>query len=197
MKIRIASSVALAAALALGATGCSLIAPQGTLKPYAPSDGVDVTVESVDVRNILLIADETGDSFNVVFGAVNRTGETQDLAINFMGEGSQQDRAEFTVPTGNTLFGDPDGDESPVLVSLPGLEPGATISAYFQVPGASEVEYEVPVLDGTLEEYRRYVLPAGFSQADDSPAAEELAEADEAASQSKIGDDIESDEAGN
>lgn len=197
MKIRIASSVALAAALALGATGCSLIAPQGTLKPYAPSDGVDVTVESVDVRNILLIADETGDSFNVVFGAVNRTGESQDLAINFMGEGAQQARAEFTVPTGNTLFGDPDGDEAPVLVSLPGLEPGATISAYFQVPGASEVEYEVPVLDGTLEEYRRYVLPAGFSQADESPAAEELTEADEAASQSKIGDDIESDEASN
>lgn len=191
MKIRIASSVALAAALMLGATGCSLIAPQGTLKPYAPSDGIDVTVESVEVRNILLIADETGENFNVVFGAVNRTGEPQSLAISFSGEGSQQARAEFTVPTGNTLFGNPDGEETPVLVSIPGLQPGATVTAYFQVPGASEVEREVPVLDGTLEEYRKYVLPAGFSQADESPAAEELAEADEAAAESKIGDDTE------
>ncbi len=162
MKIRIASSIAIAAALALGATGCSLIAPQGTLKPYAPSDGVDVNVEGVDVRNIMLIADETGENFNVVFGAVNLTGAEQELAVTFMNEGTQQARAEFTVPTGNTLFGNPEGDEAPVVVTIPGLQPGATIDAYFQQPGAAEVEHKVPVLDGTLAEYRAYVLPANF-----------------------------------
>ena len=52
LKIRrIASSVALAAALALGATGCGLIAPQGTTEQYAPSDGIDVSLEGVEIRN--------------------------------------------------------------------------------------------------------------------------------------------------
>lgn len=191
MKIRIASSIAIAAALALGATGCSLIAPQGTLKPYAPSDGVDVSVGGVDVRNIMLIADETGENFNVVFGAVNRTSEEQEIAISFVGEGTQKARAEFTIPTGNTLFGNPAGEEAPVLVPIEGTFPGATVDAYFQKAGADEVSHSIPVLDGTLAEYRDYVLPAGFSEAADETAGEKKLEAaDEAAADSKIGDDI-------
>ncbi|PRI10555.1 DNA modification methylase [Leucobacter massiliensis] len=191
MKTRLATSVALAAALALGMTGCSLIAPQGTLKPYAPSDGIDLNVESVDVRNILLVQDESGENFNVVFGAVNRTTQPQQLAITFAGEGGKQARAEFTIPTGSSLFGDPDGEQTPVLVSIPGLEPGATVRAYFQAPGADEVEREVPVLDGTLEEYRKYVLPADFSESQVPQSEKELTEADEEADQSRIGDDTE------
>ncbi|UOQ56496.1 DNA modification methylase [Leucobacter allii] len=191
MKFRIASSIALAAALALGATGCSLIAPQGTLEPYAPSDGIDVSVGGVHVRNIMLIADETGENFNVVFGAVNSTGAPQDVTISFTGEGSSRAAAEFTVPTGNTLFGNPAGEEAPVLVTIPDLKPGATVSAYFQTAGASELQREVPVLDGTLADYRDYVLPADFSQsADESAAQEKTAAEDEQADQSHVGDDV-------
>lgn len=190
MKIRIASSIAIAAALALGATGCSLIAPQGTLKPYAPSDGVDVNVSGIDVRNIMLIADESGENFNVVFGSVNLTEAEQELAISFTSEGTQKARAEFTIPTGNTLFGNPAGEEAPVLVTIPGAVPGATVDAYFQKAGAEEVKYEIPVLDGTLAEYRDYVLPADFSQSADATTAEkELEAADEAAADTKINDD--------
>ncbi|WP_336660573.1 DNA modification methylase [Leucobacter sp. USHLN153] len=189
MKIRIASSIALAAALTLGATGCSLVAPQATLTPYAPSDGVDVNVGSIDVRNIMLIADETGESFNVVFGAVNRSGEEQDLSIAFSGTESQQATADFTIPTGNTLFGDPEGEETPVLVDLADLEPGDTIGAYFQLPGAAEVPYDIPVLDGTLAEYEQYVLPADFTKAKDtSERGDKITESDEVADQSTTND---------
>ncbi|MFD5601053.1 DNA modification methylase [Leucobacter sp. NPDC058333] len=193
MKIRIASTVAVAAAIALGATGCSLIAPQATLIPYAPSDGVNVNVGDIDVRNIMLVADESGENFNVVFGAANRSGGPQDLTITFTGTESQEASADFTLPTGNTLFGYPEGDEKPVLVSLDGLAVGSTIEAYFQLPGASEVSYKVPVLDGTLKEYERYVLPANFSSSSskgDSTLGDKITEADETADQSKIGDDV-------
>ncbi len=188
MKIRIASSIALAAAIALGASGCSLVASQATLEPYAPSDGIDVSISGVDVRNLMLIAGESGESFNVVFGAVNRTGEPQDVAISFTGEGSQQARAEFTVPVGSTLFGDPEGEEAPVLVEIPDLIPGATVDANFQAVGAAEVQRDVPVLDGTLEEYRSYVLPADFNAAEEPAAGEELAAEDAEASQSHVGE---------
>ncbi|MBK0419961.1 DNA modification methylase [Leucobacter sp. CSA1] len=160
MKIRIASSIALAAALALGASGCSLIAPIATLDPYAPSDGRDIDVDGLEVRNILLIADETGENFNVVFTGLNAGESAEDLMISFVGEGSQQAAAEFRVEPGLSQFGDPDdGDNPPVLVSIPNLKPGATVTAYLSTPGSAEVEYEIPVLDGELAEYERFVLP--------------------------------------
>lgn len=167
MKIRTASSLALAAGLVLGMTGCGLMAPQATTEAYAPSDGIDVNVGDVNLRNVLLIADESGENFNVVFSAVNSTASPAELSIDFQGEGSQA-RAEFTVPEGVAAFGNPDGEVAPVLITIPGLAAGATIGAYFQIPGADEVQYDVPVLDGTLEEYRDYVLPAGFATSADA-----------------------------
>ncbi|MBP1327047.1 hypothetical protein JOF28_002279 [Leucobacter exalbidus] len=195
MKIRIASSIALAAALALGATGCSLIAPQGTLEPYAPSDGVEVTIEGVDVRNLMLIADESGENFNVVFTAYNRTGADSDVTMTFVTEDSETASASFVLPEGTTAFGNPAAPETPVLVSIPDLVIGSTINAYFQVEGAAEAEHKVPVLDGTLAEYQDYVLPADFSKSADTTKAELQAAAEEAAaSQSKIGDDTKGEE---
>ena len=154
---RIASSLVLAAALALGATGCSLIAPQGTTTPYAPSDGVDVNIENIAVRNMLLVADESGENFNVVFTAVNNTAEDAIVRITFV-KGSSEASADFNLAPGSTSFGNPDGDVAPQLVSLSGLEAGATVEAYFEVAGGGEAKYMVPVLDGTLAEYQQYVL---------------------------------------
>jgi hypothetical protein len=154
---RIASSLALAAALALGATGCSLIAPQGTLEPYAPSDGVDVTIENIAVRNLLLIADESGENFNVVFTGVNNSADDAIVRITFV-NGSNEASADFNLVPGSTSFGNPDSDVAPQLVSIAGLKAGATVEAFFEVAGGGETQYKVPVLDGTLAEYQQYVL---------------------------------------
>lgn len=159
MKTRLASSIALAAAIALGATGCSLAAPQGTTDPYAPSDGIDVTVAGVEVRNLLLVAADDGEHFNVVFTGVNNGDSAVPLTIDFVDEdGSATASADFVVQPGTELFGDPDGDTAPVLVSIPSLIPGASVTAYLQVPGGADVERQVPALDGTLPEYERFVL---------------------------------------
>lgn len=181
MKNRIASSIALAAGLALGLTGCNLIAPQSTLQEYAPSDGIDLNVEGVALRNVLLIADESGESFNVVFSSVNRTGAPVDLTIAFNGEGSTQGTAEVEIPEGVTVFGDPNLDQEVVVVELDNVIVGSMVNAYFQAGSASEAETPVPVLDGTLAEYRPLVLPAGFQseEGQDEAAEEELT--DEAA----------------
>ncbi len=160
MKIRrIASSIALAAAVALGATGCGLFAPQATTDPYSPSDGIDVTVAGVDVRNLMLIADEEAENFNVVFTGVNTGDETVQLRISFVdANGTSTATADFEVKPGSTPFGAVDGEFPPVLVSIPDLAPGAMVTAFLQVPGGADVERQVPVLDGTLAEYRPYVL---------------------------------------
>lgn len=160
MKIRIASSIALAAALTLGATGCSLIAAQDTLIPYAPSDGVDANVSGVEVRNLMLISAESGEQQNVVFTGINSGEKAQQLTISFMADGQQVATSEFEVPAGTTKFGDPEGEPTPVLVKIPEAKPGTLVDAYLSTAGSAEIQHRVPVLDGSLQEYRPYVLTA-------------------------------------
>lgn len=160
MKIRIASSIALAAALTLGATGCSLIAAQDTLIQYAPSDGVDANVSGVEVRNLMLIADESGEQQNVVFTGINAGDKAKQLTISFMADGQQLATSEFEIPAGTTKFGDPEGEGTPVLVKLPEAKAGTLVDAYLSTPGGAEVQHQIPVLDGSLKEYRPYVLTA-------------------------------------
>lgn len=164
MKIRIAAAIALAAGVALGASGCSLIAPQGTNVSYAPSDGVEVSTKGVNLRNIMLIADETGENFNLVFTAVNTTGAPSAVNVSLESDGGTAN-ADFQVPTGTTSFGNPDEGQPTVVMTVPGLAAGATTEAYFTLNGESDLSEFVPVLDGTLKEYQDYVL---------APTADEL-----------------------
>lgn len=157
MKLRIVSAAVLAAGLAVGLSGCNLIAPQATLDHYAPSDGIDLTVNGVEVRDLLLIADESGENFNVVFTAVN-TDSPQKLLLEVTDNGTSAS-ASFSVPAGTTKFGDPKGKVEPVLLPLPGVKVGSTVTGYLSINGGTEVKREIPVLDGTLAEYAKYVLP--------------------------------------
>lgn len=158
MKLRTVSAIVLAAGLTVGASGCSLIAPVATSIPYAPSDGIDVSVGGADVRNMMLIADESGENFNVVFTGVNIGSSDIELTVNMEHGGSGFASADFTIEPGTTLFGDPEGDEEPTLVTLDDVQPGETVTAFFQVAGVDEVEHNIPVLDGTLQEYRDFAI---------------------------------------
>lgn len=131
----------------------------GTLHNYAPSDGVDVTLDNVAVRNLLLVADKSGENFNVVFTAVNTSNTPALLNLTFTSEsGSSNASADFRIAPGTTLFGDPNGAVEPTLVSVAGLKAGATVTAYIETAAGGSVERQVPVLDGTLPEYKDFVL---------------------------------------
>lgn len=172
---RIASSIALAAALTLGATGCGFVVPQATTEPYSPSDGIDVSVAGAEVRNLMLIVDESGENFNVVFTGVNTGTTAVDLRITFVSKnGSAEASADFTLEPGSTLFGDPEGTVAPVLVSLPDVIAGSTVTAFLQVPGGADVERQVPVLDGTLAEYGMFMISPEDVVVEEELATEEV-----------------------
>ena len=160
MKNRIAASIALAAAIALGASGCSLIAHNGTEVSYAPSDGVEVTAKGVALRNIILIEAKDGENFNVVFTGVNTTGGPVDVKIDFEA-GTAKASVKFALPEGSTSFGDLGEDQPVVVATLPALKAGASAKAYFTINGEGGHEEFVPVLDGTLLEYTQFVLYPG------------------------------------
>lgn len=160
MKNRIAASIALAAGLALGASGCSLIAHNGTTVHYSPSDGVEVTADGVALRNIILVAAKDGENFNVVFTGVNTTGEPADVRID-LEAGTAKASVKFTLPKGSTSFGDLSEDQPVVVATLSGLKAGASAKAYFTINGEGGHEEYIPVLDGTLLEYSAFVLYPG------------------------------------
>lgn len=167
MKTRLFSSLALAAVLATGLTGCGFTAPIATLEQYAPSDGVDANVAAVEVRNLMLVTGADGRDFNVVFTAINQTQKTERLSIDFVGSnGSGKASATFQVEPGSNLFGELKGEHE--IVSMSGVRPGSMVTAYLQAQGGN-VELQVPVIDGTLKddsgayafpEYR-HLVPSG------------------------------------
>lgn len=189
MKIRIASSIALAAIIMFGATGCGLFAPQATTEQYAPSDGVEASLDGVDVRNLILVAAEDGEHFNVVFTGVNTRSESAKLVLAFEANGASA-TAEFVLKPGTRAFGDPEGEF--VLVSLPDVKIGSTVTAFAQVAGAEDREMQVPVLDGILAEYAPYVVPraviSGPQAEEDDEIADEQQAGAEASTPQQAGD---------
>ena len=151
MKTRLIASIAMGAVVVLGTSGCAMLAPQGTTIQYAPSDGMNVPDSSgpLDVRNVLIVANEDGSEGNLVAAIVNATDSAGTLNIE-VGEGSDAVSLSVRVPAGTTKsLGN--GDTKPLLIEDLNTKPGATVSVYFQSGDGEGVRTYIPVLDGTLD----------------------------------------------
>ncbi|GAA1572489.1 DNA modification methylase [Leucobacter aridicollis] len=192
LKNRIAASLALAAALTLGMSGCSLIAHNATGVEYAPSDGVQVTSEGVALRNIMLVADEAGENFNLVFTAVNETGAPANVSVSMKSE-SADATIDFVAPEGTTSFGNPNTDDELLVTPLEGLQAGQTVKSYFTINGTGDLVEYVPLLDGTLKEYQAYVLPEGAGAVSEASIADlaKMTEEEIAAAAKEAGETVE------
>lgn len=153
--------------LTLGISGCSL-APQSTTH-NPPSDGIVEDLGPVLLRNILIVGrdDETAGR---LIGTVFNTGdEPVDLSIS-AGDAS----TSITIQgQGEVRFEDETADDA----SLEGLVdlPGSLIAVDFRIE-SEDATFNVPVLDGTLPEYREYV-PGGYTpRPSETAATEEAAE---------------------
>lgn len=149
MKSRLVASIALGAAILLGATGCSMISPQATTIPYSPADGVNVKDSGpLEVRNALIVADENGENGNFVAAIVNTSGDPQTLQLTF-GEGGGAIEKSVRVPArGVVSLGTEDTE--PLLVAGIDTLPGADLAVFFQSGDGDTVRADVPVLDGEL-----------------------------------------------
>lgn len=150
LKTRIAPAIALALGVALGTTGCGMLVPQATTFKYAPSDGIDVDLPGVGVRNLLVLK-EDGDA-NVVFTGVNSGSEQVRVSMKFVQDGAQIAQRNFNLEPGLTTF----GVDVPETVKLDDVQTGSMVTTFIET-GGQELEREVPVLGGDLEEYRELV----------------------------------------
>lgn len=149
---RVVAAAALAM-LTLGVTSCGAINEQATTYQYAASDGIVLNVGDLDVRNLMLVTKSATDEARVLGSLVNNTDKDETFELKL-----DTDSVTVKVPAKSVV--EFEEDENKTLLSSTGVAPGAHAPATLTV-GVNSASPSIPVLDGTLEEYREYV-PGGF-----------------------------------
>mgnify|MGYP001806527093 CR=1 FL=1 len=155
MNSRVLASIALAAALLVGTTGCTFGAEIATEKDYDPSDGVGAEVGELAIRNALLIG-ETGDELNLVMTIASSADVDRRLTVQWEADGERVTEAIVVAAGDRTRVGGPD-DENQIVITGSGAAIGGLVPVFFAYNGAEGVEVLVPVLDGALPEYELYI----------------------------------------
>ncbi|MCJ1714521.1 hypothetical protein [Curtobacterium sp. VKM Ac-2922] len=160
-------SVAVAATIALGATGCEFMSPASTGEIRQITDGVNVSTGKVDVRNALLISD-SGKNARFVGTIVNTSADDITLTIEVASvaqtvvvpANSHVDpssgtaaSAESSVQSGAETQGTRAAGTDAVVFRGADVTPGSLVKVYFSYAGAEGVSANVPVLTSALEEY--------------------------------------------
>lgn len=148
---RFLAGVAVCVAVAMGTTGCSLVAEIGTNKPYSRS-GVGINIEDVgplELRNVLIVANEDGSKGNLIAAIINNTDDNHVLHVR-VGEGSSAE-LNIPVPAETTVsFGHQGNLEDPPLIEGLGALPGSTVQLHFQAGDAEGTIQHILVLNGCL-----------------------------------------------
>jgi hypothetical protein len=151
----------------LGITGCSVINEQSTTRQYAASDGIVENLGDIELRNILIVSAEEGAPGTLLGTIFNKSDEPVQVRIE-----GENETSEITIEgEGKYVFEDETSDDG----TLQGISevPGSLVDLDFSV-GSESATYGVPVVDGTLEEYREFV-PGGYTPEPSEPAVTEEA----------------------
>jgi hypothetical protein len=155
MNIRKFATVAVAASLLLGTAGCTFMNPIASRIDYAPSDGTQANLETVDARNFIYLSDGNGHA--ALFGSlVNRGLESASVKLQYTDATSKETKeAYFTLlPAQKLDFGY--NGTSALNYDLGG-KPGQTVTVWVSAGSETGKSMNVPVLDGTLPEYSELV----------------------------------------
>jgi hypothetical protein len=141
------AAIALSGALALSLSGCTMWMHVETARPYHPSDGVNVTVGDLQLRNVLVLT-EDGELGNLIGTAVNLTGSDIEFTVQWKADGQYQEVELTADANGRTSFGI---DEQVTFEPL-GEPAGGLLEAVVHLSD-DQKGVRIPVLDATLVEY--------------------------------------------
>lgn len=146
--IRKFAAVAVAAGVMLGTAGCNMISHVATNDVYAPSDGAQVDVSDLRARNFLLLTDGTK---SILIGSlVNGSANSISASLNYEDGGAKKTTQVNLNGAQKFDLGYNGTAALPVASDLPA---GAIFKIEIAVGGEKQ-ELRVPVLDGTLPEYK-------------------------------------------
>lgn len=152
------AAVAIAAAVALGTTGCTFTSPVASLKVYDPADGVNSHAGKVKVRNFMILTTATGQA--AIFGSlVNQDHDAVATTVTLHAEGQvTTPEIPISVGAGEKLdLGYNGGQAIPLGFEV---KAGSIVKMHVTVDG-EKIELNVPVLDGTFAEYAPLVNSIG------------------------------------
>ncbi|PFG30784.1 hypothetical protein [Paramicrobacterium agarici] len=157
MRSRFAAIVVLAAAVALGTSGCGLLASQATTIRYDASDGVSGSVGDVDVRNALIIAGEDGAVGHLVVTLINNGTSSHSVTVEFADGTSTDVMIEADEVFTFSADAERDDEYENIVIDPLTVQVGSTTEVFFQYGTETGVTLDVPVYTGELEEYSTLV----------------------------------------
>jgi hypothetical protein len=147
----LAAAAAIFTIFALAA--CSLSREVASLDPYSPSDGVQLDLLEIKARNVLFVSDGEGNA--VLIGSfINPTGARVSARIETLDSKGELIITELSIEGGGKFDLGYNGSQGKEL-TLTEL-PGSMHPVYLRVTG-DPTQMLVPILDGTLEEYRPFI----------------------------------------
>ncbi|MHB1172009.1 MAG: hypothetical protein ACYCZY_05875, partial [Lacisediminihabitans sp.] len=156
VRARRAESVVLASFVLLSTAGCTFFAQKTTLKPYDPSDGVGTQIGNVKVLNALLLSSD-GVHASLLVNVANDSDNGVSVKFQYEGTGSDGTAAKinanvFVNAGAVTSFGGQ--DERRLILNGIATRPGALFPIFVQYGDVTGKLLLVPVLDGTLSQYK-------------------------------------------
>lgn len=165
---RLAAS-ALIVALALTTSACGLTGDVASLQPYSPSDGQQIDLDQIMARNFMYLVAESGNGY-LVGSLVSQATEDKIIKIQYVDPNTQAKTDYFAeIPAGQKVDFGYNGNAAILLPVVEG--PGQTAQFYFLESDTINASMRVPVLDGTLQEYRS-LLQILENEAENTPAEE-------------------------
>jgi len=152
MKIRkITTALALSAAVVLGTSGCSLSGDVASMQQYTPSDGSQIDIGHVKLRNFIYLTDGVNGG-KLIGTFVNNEKTEISFELEYIDGDLRAKTQPIYIPAGETLGLGSSGDTEGFGVTL-NAQPGTNVTLWVSIDGATGKELVVPVLDGTLEQY--------------------------------------------
>ncbi|WP_115789586.1 hypothetical protein [Arthrobacter silvisoli] len=148
------AAVAIGAGL-LSVTGCGYINAQQTSHQYAASDGVRADLGSLQLRNIMIVSTAEDKPGRVIGAVFNQSSSNATLVIN----GANGAQTSIPVKAKSQTYLNEDSDAA--ILSSTGGKPGSLVTVSISA-GSDSSKLQVPVMDGSLVEYQKY-LPASAS----------------------------------
>ncbi len=148
---RITVSLALVT-LSLGLSACSLTGNVASLEPYSPSDGQQIDLETIKARNLIYLVGESGRGF-LIGSLVSTSSSDMNVKLQYIDPGTQKPTDFFfDVPARSKIDFGYNGKPA---IEVPVVEvPGQTAKFFLLESKSISGKIQVPVLDGTLAEYR-------------------------------------------
>ena len=155
--IRKLSAIAIAAALAIGASGCSFNRTPETQQSYAPGDGVgaDIGVSHGNIVKLRSVMYITNGKVGSLFGVIVNNGTTShEITMQAKHPDGSVHTDVISVGAGKVYRINFDGNPAPNITSDKPV--GATFEVAVKADNSPWQTMNVPVLDQTFEKFDPY-----------------------------------------